>query len=140
MKLQQVRDGYYVILERGDKLIETLTKVAREKEIPSAVVTGLGAVTGSSLGYYELEKKEYIRKEFPEELEVAGLNGNITWFEGNPVPHIHVVLSDHHFHAFGGHLFETHCAATVELFLRVEDVRVERKYNCDIGLNLQGFE
>jgi predicted DNA-binding protein with PD1-like motif len=139
MEFQKVEDGYLIRLEKDQYLNQTLAQFAIDHKIKSGFFYGLGALKNCELGFYHLNKQEYDRKTFEEEAELLNISGNITWFEGKPIVHSHVTLGNEHFNAFGGHMFESQVAVTVEIHLRVFNTDVERKFRPDIGLNLISF-
>lgn len=136
MQFRETSYGWFLRMEKGEKIHESLIDFARKKEIKSATTHGLGAVQNAELGCYDLNKKEYLHRNFPEALELLSLTGNITWLDGAPFPHSHVSLSDHEFRAFGGHLFEAEVAVTLEMSLQTHDFVVERKMDESVGLCL----
>lgn len=133
-------DGYnYIVkLKLGEKLIENLNAFAKEKQLGSMWLSGLGGASHATLGYYDLETREYEWKDFPELTEITSLQGNLSWVDGEPMWHIHATLSDRSFVAYGGHVKEIEAGATVELFLhsRFGDEKLERTYDDEIGLKL----
>ena len=137
MQFQETSDGIIVVLGRGEKIVEQLGELVQAHEIPSGTITGLGAVMNTRLGFYHLPKKKYDERTIPEEVELVSLIGNITWFENKPVVHVHATIGTTDFRAMAGHLFEAQVAVTVEIFVSVKDVRVQRKFNPEMGLNLQ---
>lgn len=139
MEFIQTQSGLFLRLSKDQKLNATLAKLAIEQEIPSAFFYGLGALKNCELGFYHLDKKEYQKEFFSEDMELLNLTGNISWLDGKPVVHSHVTLGDTKFNARGGHLFEGEVAVTVEIHLRFFQERVERKFVEDIGLNLLSF-
>ena len=139
MFYKKIADGFLVRLERGDEVRAALSKLMREEEIGCGTVTGLGAVDDPRLGYYVLDEKRYIERRFAGEFELVGLNGTLAWYDGEPFPHVHVVLSDPEFATLGGHCFEATTAATVELHVHAESDRVDREQDAEIGLHLMSL-
>lgn len=139
MYTKRVEGGFLVRLERGEELIQSLARLMRDEEIGSGAVTGLGAVSDARLGFYQLSTKGYIDRSFQGEFEVVGLTGTMSWHDGEPFPHVHLLLSDEEFQAVGGHCFEARASATLEVFVRAFDERVERKVEEEIGLHLMQF-
>ena len=72
-------------------------------------------------------------------MEVVGLTGTLSWYDGEPFPHIHLVLTDENFQATGGHCFEAHVSATIEVIVRTYEARIERTMDEAIGLHLMEF-
>ena len=136
MKIKKVDDGYFVVLGRGEKIIENLLKLARDFAIPSGVISGVGAVMNAKLGFYHLSKKTYDERFFADEHELIGLSGNVSWLKDNPVIHCHIVMGNTQFAAIAGHLFEAEIAVTGEIFVFTKTVKVARCFDSKIGLNL----
>lgn len=132
-------DGYnwVIILERGELLMDSLSKFAKENNVSGGFVSGLGGAAWAELGFYHLDKKQYSWKKFNQLMEVTSLNGNLALKDGEPVWHIHTTLSDENLQAIGGHLKDLEVAGTMELFLHVIiSGGLTRSHNDDIGLDL----
>ena len=136
MKYTKADDGLIVRLFRGEKIFESLTKLIGDLNIPSATVTGLGAVMNTRLGFYHLHQKKYDEKIFEEEMELVSLIGNFAWFDNKPAIHLHVGIGAPDFKLYGGHLFEATSAVTVELGIQVKKNRIWREFDAEMGLNL----
>ena len=127
MKVFDRCDGVLVVLEPGEKIMESLKRVVEEKDIRSGFLHGIGAGKDFTLGYYDLEKRDYVKKEFPEEYEITSLMGNVGVLDEKPILHIHITLSDNQFRAFGGHLFEGTITGTLEVFIFRDSGKIVRK-------------
>lgn len=123
-------------INKGNKIVDSIIKFCQENNISSAWITGIGAVSNVKLAFYDLNKKNFIKKEFKKELEIVSLSGNIGLLKKKHVAHLHIVLSDKNMVAFGGHLDEAIVAATCEVKLEIFDQPIIRKYDPEIGLNL----
>tara|TARA_B110000014_G_C20008474_1_gene522814 strand:- start:490 stop:924 length:435 start_codon:yes stop_codon:yes gene_type:complete len=134
MQYKKVEKDYFIYVEKNEKVMDTITRFCMDKDIRNAKLSGIGAVKETEIGAYDTVAKEYIRKDFPDVLELISLEGNVTLKEGSPFVHAHVVLSDHQMSTLGGHLFETTVAAVGEFFLREFDGDAHREVNLDVGL------
>ena len=134
MQYKQVGKDHFIYIEKNEKVMDTLTRFCIDKGISNAKLSGIGAVKETEIGAYDTIKKEYIRKEYSDILELVSFEGNITLKDGSPFPHAHVVLSDHNMSTAGGHLFETTVAAVGEFFLSEFDNDAYRELNEDVGL------
>jgi len=134
MQYKQVGKDHFIYIEKNEKVMDTLTRFCIDKGISNAKLSGIGAVKETEIGAYDTIKKEYIRKEYSDILELVSFEGNITLKDGSPFPHAHVVLSDHNMSTTGGHLFETTVAAVGEFFLMEFDNDAYRELNEDVGL------
>ncbi len=123
-------------LEKGQEIVSTLTSFLKANSIKSGIINGIGAVSGAKLGFYEQDTKKYISYEFNEPLEILSLKGNVSIKDGEPFPHLHVVLSKKDFTAIGGHLFEANVFAFEFEIIETEGQAFERGFDELTGLFL----
>lgn len=137
-------DGFnYVIrLNKGEKLAQCLNDFFAETKVDGAWILGLGGVQQATLGFYNLQTKQYKWKTFDKTMEVTSLQGNVAIGEdGKPVFHLHATLSDEEFNAFGGHVKDLTVGGTLEIFIhRTDDMPLTRKQNTEVGLALLELE
>jgi len=134
VQFQKVGKDYLINIDKDEKVVETLTKFCKENGIKNAKLSGIGAVKKTEIGAYDLQNKEYIKREYSEILELLSLEGNVALKDGEPFIHAHVVLSDHKMQTLGGHLFETTVGVAGEFFLTQFDGNAYRELKPDIGL------
>lgn len=136
MFYQAVEGGYVVRVERDEELIAALKTLMEQEQIGSGTVTGLGATSFARLGIYDVEARVYVDRTFEGVHELCNLTGSLSWHEGAPFPHVHMVLSDFELRAIGGHCFEALAGATIEVFVRSFEERIDREMDDDLGLHL----
>ncbi len=136
MKVFERCDGVLVVLEQGERIVDSLLRVVEQKHIRSGFVQGIGAGKDFTLGYYDLERKEYVKKSFPGEYEITSLMGNVGLLNNRPILHLHITLSDSQFRAWGGHLFEGTITGTLEVFIFRDSGRIIRKMDTKRNLAL----
>ena len=134
MQYEQIEKGYMAYVEKGEKMMSTLTRFCAVNDILSAQLSGIGAVKSIDIDAYDTEKKEYVRHKLPDVWELVSCQGNVVLKNGRPFIHTHVTLSDHDLNTKGRHLFEATVAAVGEFFLRQEDSTALRELNPDVGL------
>jgi predicted DNA-binding protein with PD1-like motif len=141
MKFRNLGKKYLVKLEKGEDIINALTKFCQEQGIKSGiVVNGIGGVSEVVLKYFNLEKKEYIAKKFSgKNFELLSLSGNISLLENKPFLHLHAVLGDEKYQVFGGHLDSAIVAVTAEIIIDPSTEFVSRKMDNKFDLNLLDF-
>ncbi len=132
----QIDDSYIIRLEKGEEMIESIKNFCDEHKINSAKIFAIGAISHVGLALYELDKKEYFRKDFDGAFEIASMSGNISKFENQYVAHIHGVFSDKEFSTIAGHVDKAIVAATCEIILESYDNELHRTKSEEIGLNL----
>lgn len=130
-------DGYnYVIkLTKGERLSQAVEQFASETKIYGGWVDGLGAVLEITLGYYDLDKKEYQWQVFDGLRELSSLTGNLALDEqGKIMLHAHGTVADSSYQVLGGHIKDLVAGATVELFVHRSYQAWKRKPDPDVGL------
>lgn len=137
MKYQRSKDQWLIRLNKGEFLIESLTKFVQNEQIKGAWISGLGGALWAELGFYELAQKQYHWKKFEKLLEITSLQGNIAWKDAQSALHIHGTFTDENMQAIGGHVKELAVSGTCELLLHhASDVRLTRSHDEAIGLAL----
>ncbi|HKQ03621.1 MAG TPA: DUF296 domain-containing protein [Blastocatellia bacterium] len=136
MKIRRNETGFLVVLDAGDEMIASLRKLAEAERIGEASFTAIGAVRDVVLGYIALETKSYLRRELgPDSMELVSAIGNLARLDGEPVVHCHATVGDREMRVYGGHLFQAVVSVTVEIFLRVYDGEISRRYDPASGAN-----
>jgi predicted DNA-binding protein with PD1-like motif len=134
MEFQKVKNSYIVHVEKGEKVIESLTLFCKQNNIYSAQLAGIGAVKNIDIGAYDIDTKDYVHRYFDEILELLSFQGNVALKDGEPFLHAHITLGNHDMKVFGGHLFEMEVAAVGEFIIHDFQNETHRKLNDDIGL------
>jgi uncharacterized protein len=97
--------SWFVTLEPGDEVMEGLSSFAVQENIDVASFTAIGGLEAASLGFYNVQTKGFDDVKLdPEQVEVLSLMGEITFEEGNPWVHAHVVVGRRNGTTSGGHL------------------------------------
>jgi len=99
-------------------------------------MTAIGAFSGATLGYFDIEKKEYEKIPVEEQVEVLSLIGDIVLNEGEPELHAHAVLGRRGGTTRGGHLLEAYVRPTLEVVLVESPDRLKKRTNEETGLAL----
>ena len=120
--------------ESGEQIAERLLTWLRAHEIGYATMTGLGAVSGATISYWNAASRAYEQHHLPEQMEVVSLVGNVTIKEGAPFTHIHVTLGRRDLSIVGGHFNDATVHPNVEIWLSPESGSVERKLDEASGL------
>lgn len=130
-------DGYnYLIkLQKGEKLMASLNQFAEETKLEGGWINILGSALGMTLGFYDLDKKQYQWQDFDGLYEIAGITGNLAYDEQNqPIFHLHGTFAGRDFKAIGGHVKDLTAGATVEVFIHRAFKPVKRTHNDASGL------
>ncbi|HOJ44147.1 MAG TPA: DNA-binding protein [Syntrophorhabdaceae bacterium] len=92
-------------LSKGSDLIEDIMAFLKEKDIHSGIISGIGAASKATIGYYDQVNRIYKTKTFEEPLEILSIKGNISIKDHDVFPHIHGVFSRQDGSCIGGHVF-----------------------------------
>jgi predicted DNA-binding protein with PD1-like motif len=128
---------FALVFDIGDEVVSELTRFAESNGLDAASITAIGAFSSATLGYYEMERKEYKKIPIEEQVEVLSLVGDIaTKEDGEPQLHAHVVLGRPDGTTRGGHLLEAHVRPTLEVVLVESPEHLKREWNEEVGLAL----
>ena len=101
-----------------------------------ARLTGIGAFSRAIVGYFDWNKKDYIRIPIEEQVELLSLVGDVALENGEPKVHAHCVLGRANESTAGGHLIERFVRPTLEIVLDETPAYLQRKFDPESGLAL----
>ena len=131
---------YVAVFEPGEEIVEGLTSCARDAELDAAHVTAIGAVSSATVGWFDLDRRDYRPLSFDEQLEILSLVGDITGppLDGgdDPVVHLHAVFGRIDGAAIGGHLLEGVVRPTLEVVVTETPAGLRRRHDPATGLAL----
>jgi hypothetical protein len=133
-------DSFVLVFDTGDEVTKELLAFAREHTIDAASFSGIGAFQNVTLGYFELQKRDYKRIPINEQVEVVSLVGNIACGDDGPKLHAHVVVGRSDGAAFGGHLIDARVRPTLEIVLVETPAHLRRRSDPATGLALIDLE
>jgi predicted DNA-binding protein with PD1-like motif len=142
MKAQLLHDNqgektFVLVFATGDEAIASLTAFAKEKGLAASHFTAIGGFQEATLGYFNLDKKDYDKILVREQVEVLSLVGDITLTEkGEPKIHAHVVVGRSDGTTRSGHLVEARVRPTLEVMLVESPRHLRRKHDPQSGLAL----
>ena len=141
MNARMLADGggtqsFVLVFDTGDEVTKELLAFAREHALDAASFSGIGAFQSVTLGYFELEKRDYTRIPIDEQVEVVSLVGNIARGDDGPKLHAHVVVGKRDGAAFGGHLIDARVRPTLEIVLVETPAHLRRRSDPATGLAL----
>jgi uncharacterized protein len=128
---------FALVFDTGDEVMAGLSGFAAENDLNAASITAIGAFSDATLGYFDMERKEYKQIPVDEQVEVLSLIGDIAPKEnGEPQVHAHVVLGRSDGTTKGGHLLEAHVRPTLEVILTESPEHLRRRTDEETGLPL----
>jgi predicted DNA-binding protein with PD1-like motif len=139
-KLIHLSDGqrtYSVVLDSGDEVMGSLNRFVLDESLDAAALTGIGAFSGAVLGYFDWERKDYLKNRVDEQVEVASLFGDVALGpENKPSLHIHCVLGRRDGRAVAGHLMEGHVRPTLEIVVTESPAHLRKRRDHESSLAL----
>lgn len=140
MQVKQISSNgerrFAVVLDPGDEAVDCLLAFAREHRVTAAAFTGIGAFRDVTLGFFDVQRKDYERIRIDEQVEVVTLVGNFATKDGEAKLHPHAVVSKRSGQAFGGHLLEAHVRPTLEVVVTEVPAQLRRETDPATGLPL----
>jgi predicted DNA-binding protein with PD1-like motif len=130
------RKTFVAVFDTGDEPIEALTDFAKQERLSGAHLSGIGAFSTVTLGFFDSFTRDYVRIPIAEQVEVVSLVGNIVLHEGQPKVHAHVVVARRDGTALGGHLLEARVSPTLEVVIDDSRQRLRRRFDETSGLAL----
>lgn len=127
---------YAVVLDKGDDPYEALTRFARDEQLTSSSLTGIGALQRTVIGWFDPVARDYERTAIDEQCEVVSLVGDIAVDDGEPSVHAHIVLARRDASAIGGHLFGGEVWPTLEVVVTESPAELRKRVDPDVGLAL----
>lgn len=139
MEYQKYGSKYVMRLDKGDEIVESISRFCQENNIRLGTVLGIGAVNKVVIGLFETASKKYHSRELTGDMEITSLVGNISTQEEEVYLHLHITLADGSLGAVGGHLNKAVISATGEIIIDTLEGRLDRKFCEEVGLNLLEF-
>ena len=125
-----------LVFDTDDEVMHSLQTWARAHGVSAASFTGIGAFRTVTLGYFDLDRRDYLRIALDEQVEVLSLAGNIALTDDGPKVHAHVVVGKRDGTAHGGHLLHARVRPTLELVVIESAVAMRRTFDPATGLPL----
>ncbi|MCK5833323.1 DUF296 domain-containing protein [bacterium] len=136
MRYKKENTGYLIVLDVGEEFVDSIIDFAKKEGIEGGVFYGVGAMNLAEIGFFDLEKKEYIKKNIEGQRELLSLKGNLAHDnDGNPIVHCHVIFGKADFATEGGHLFKGVVSVTCEIFFQQTSM-IGRVFDSKTGLKL----
>jgi len=136
MKFKKFGNKWVIRIDKGEEIVQTLTKICKDNKIKLGSISGIGAVSKATIGLFETKSKEFHTKELSGDYEITNLSGNISTMNKEVYPHLHITLADKNQQTFGGHLSSAIISGTGEIIVEEIEGEIERRFNKEVGLNL----
>ncbi|MFW9895416.1 MAG: PPC domain-containing DNA-binding protein [Candidatus Thorarchaeota archaeon] len=124
-------------VEPDEDLIIAITEMVQNHHIKSGLINCIGALKKFTVGYFNLESKEYERKTIEENIELVSCIGNISYKDNEPIIHLHLSIGNRDYSTIGGHLFSPSIVSiTGEVYIIEIDNELHRDLDPKLNLSL----
>ena len=127
---------YAVVFDPGDEVIAGLTSVAKKNELSASHFTAIGGFSEATLGFFDVNRKEYVEIPIAEQVEVLSLVGDVALADGEPKVHAHVVVGHRDGTTRGGHILDARVRPTLEVVIVESPRHLRRCHDEATGLAL----
>ncbi len=127
-------DTYVVRLEDDEIFPNKFLEFLSARGVKRGSFTGIGAMRRTCIAFFDTESKEYLDREFDEQMEVLALVGNLALQDGELLVHTHVTLGRRDYSVVGGHLREGIVRPTLEVILHAGSEPLQRAVDPKYGL------
>lgn len=127
---------YVVSIDNHIEIVEALTAFCKAQGIRSGSISGIGAIGKMTLRFFDPTTKKYVDREFVEQMEIAGLTGNISTLDGKVYLHLHIVAGRRDYSAIAGHLLCATLSGAGEFVVEDFGTEIPRVYSPELGLNV----
>ena len=120
-----------------EDLIDSIISIVKLHKIKGGLVNIIGAFKKVTIGYFDIEKKDYNLKVVEEDLELVSCMGNIAWKDGEPMVHLHISVGKGDYSIIGGHLSQPCIVSiTAEVYIFEVEDQIERATDSEFNLSL----
>lgn len=91
-------------VEPNEDLIDSIINLVKKYDIKSGLINCIGALKKFTIGFYDINSKNYKMKTYEEYVELISCIGNLSYKNKEPIIHLHVSLGRSDFSVLGGHL------------------------------------
>ncbi|MHA1342698.1 MAG: PPC domain-containing DNA-binding protein [Promethearchaeota archaeon] len=139
MKSIETKIGRVIIgkVMPDEDLLNAIVQIVKKYEIKAGLINIIGALKKFTLGYFNLNTKEYQFKTFDKNVELVSCMGNISWKEGEPIIHLHISVGCEDYSIIGGHLSQPSIVSvTAEIYIYEIDQKLNRTTDPTFNLSL----
>src|SRR5437660_9860026 len=136
LNLGEPTKQYAVIFYQGDEAFSGLLEFALKYHITSAHFSAIGAVNGTTLGWFDPQRKMYKKIPIQGQHEVIGMSGDIALYQEKPVVHTHMLVGESDGTTRGGHVLAAYVSPTLEVMVTADPVPIQKRFDPDTDLTL----
>lgn len=128
---------FVLVLDAGEEAFGAIAEFATKASLKAASLTALGAFEKATVGWFDLQKKEYRPVAIDEQCEGLSLLGDIAvGDDGKASLHMHAVLGLQDGSVRGGHFLKGIVRPTLEVTIMETPAHLRRRKRPELGLAL----
>lgn len=130
------RREWALVFDAGDEVMAELKGFAERERLQAAHFTGIGAFSGLTVAWFDLEAQSYRPIPIAEQVEVLSFLGDVAEAKGRPSVHAHLCVAKRDGTAHGGHLQKAVVRPTLEVVLIESPAHLRKTDRPEFGLAL----
>ncbi|TXT60317.1 MAG: hypothetical protein BAJALOKI3v1_930010 [Promethearchaeota archaeon] len=120
-----------------EELTDAITELVEKYKVKSGLINVIGALKKFTIGYFNIDTKEYQFKTFEEPVELVSCMGNVAYKDGKPMVHLHFMVAREDYSILGGHLGQPSIVSvTGEVYIYETDETITRADEPQFDLSL----
>jgi predicted DNA-binding protein with PD1-like motif len=125
-----------VVCDKGEDAIATIGRALAAEDVRAAQVTAVGGFSAGEVGYFDRDRRDYVRIPIGGQVEVLSLLGDVAELDGKPAVHAHTVLGRSDGSTLGGHLLRGEVWPTLEVIITEVAPELAKRVDPETGLAL----
>jgi predicted DNA-binding protein with PD1-like motif len=132
----QTRRVLVAVCDKGEEAIATIGRALAAEGIRAAQVTAVGRFSAGEVGYFDRDRRDYLRISIGGQVEVLSLLGDVAERDGELALHVHTVLGRSDGSTLGGHLLRGEVWPTLEVIITEVAPELAKRMDPETGLAL----
>ena len=125
-----------VVCASEDEWMSEFSHWADETGLGASMFSGIGGFSSATLGYFDVDAKEYVDIPVENQVEVLALTGDVTVQDEHRLVHAHVICGRRDGSVIGGHLQRGVVNPTLEVTVTETPEFLKRRFDTTAGLAL----
>ena len=125
-----------LVCDKGEEAVATISRALAEDGLRAGQVTAVGGFSAGEVGYFDRNRRDYLRIPIGGQVEVLSLLGDVAARDGEPVLHAHTVLGRSDGSTLGGHLIRGEVWPTLEVIITEVAPELAKRVEPETGLAL----
>jgi uncharacterized protein len=130
------RREWALVFDADDEAMGELQRFAAAERLKAAHFTGIGAFSGVTAAWFDVQRQSYQLIDINEQVEVLSFIGDVAESQDRPQIHAHICVAKRDATAHGGHLQRGRVRPTLEVVLSESPAHLRKRFRPEFGLPL----